>query len=112
MDKLEIIAYKMVDLSHRTRRQLEVVDEPGPGQRHGRHGSGHKMFCLTRLTSVLYDVTGRIDTGEKIEDCYADFQKTFDSVKHGLLDQKMKAFRVDAKVKNWIAQTSEEQMSG
>lgn len=47
---------------------------------------------------------GRNDRSERVEARYLDFQKANDSVSHKPLDQEVKAFGVDSKVNNWIAQ--------
>lgn len=56
---------------------------------------------MIRLTN---EVPGRMDKRERVEVSYVDFQETSHSVNHKLLHQKVKAYRVDAQVRNWIAQ--------
>lgn len=65
---------------------------------------GHKHSCLTNLTSLLDKAIGGIDRGERVEACSLDFQKACYSANHKLLDQKVKAFGMDAKVHNWISE--------
>lgn len=51
------------------------------------------------------EVIFRMDRGEIVSLCYANFQKDFDSENHRLLDSNSKAFGVDAEVNKWTAQS-------
>ena len=67
-----------------------------------QHGFRRRRSCLTNLLCFLDEVTGRLDRGEKVEVCYLDFQKAFDSVNHRLLLLKLDAYGVEQKVLNWV----------
>ncbi|MGL5756646.1 MAG: reverse transcriptase domain-containing protein, partial [Paraclostridium sp.] len=69
-----------------------------------QHGFVKQRSCLTNLLSFLDEVTGRLDAGMKVEVCYLDFSKAFDSVCHELLLRKLEGFGIAGDVKEWIAQ--------
>lgn len=56
---------------------------------------------LTKPTTVLNKKM--MDTDERAEVCCLVFRDTFDCVSRKLLDQKLKVLVLDAKVRNWIA---------
>ena len=67
-----------------------------------QHGFLKKRSCLSNLLSFLDEVTSRIDEGQKVEVCYLDFRKAFDSVNHRLLLRKLKSFGLPDSLIKWI----------
>lgn len=78
-------------VNHLEGDKLTVVDQ---------HGS-----CSTNFLSTLGKVTGRMNKCQRVEACYLDFQKAFGLAKHKLLEKEAKAFRVNAEVNCWRAQS-------
>ena len=67
-----------------------------------QHGFVKGKSCLTNLLSYLDEVTARIDRGEKVEVCYLDFQKAFDTVNHRHLLHKLEVYGIAKNVRDWI----------
>ncbi|MGL5625068.1 RNA-directed DNA polymerase, partial [Cetobacterium sp.] len=67
-----------------------------------QHGFIKGKSCLTNLLSYLDEVSHRLNEGKKIEVCYLDFSKAFDSVNHRLLLHKLKSFGITGSLRNWI----------
>lgn len=59
---------------------------------------------MPNLISFVNEAKGGSKRSEGVEICYLDFQRVFDSANHRYFDQNVKAFGVDAKLNNWIAQ--------
>lgn len=57
-----------------------------------QHGVWWRNSCPTKLISLPDKVTGRMDRSERVEVCYLNFQKTFDSVNREQLEQNAKSF--------------------
>lgn len=70
-----------------------------------QHGFWHKRSYMANLISMPNKVTGKVYKGEKVEICDLDFQEALDSVNHGLLGHKSKAFKVDVRASNWITES-------
>lgn len=64
------------------------------------NGFWHKQSRLTDLISFLDQITGRDESSEGVEICYGNVYRATGYVNQKLLDQKVKAFEVDAKVNN------------
>ena len=67
-----------------------------------QHGFLKKRSCLSNLLAFLDEVTRRIDEGQRVEVCYLDFRKAFDSVNHRLLIMKLKWFGLPESLLVWI----------
>ena len=57
---------------------------------------------MTNLISFLDEVTRRLDAGLKVNVCYIDFSKAFDSVNHSLLAYKLRTFGIVDEAKSWV----------
>ena len=68
-----------------------------------QHGFVKQRSCLTNLLCFLEEVTSKLDEGKKIEVCYLDFSKAFDSVNHRLLKSKLEHFGIQGQLQNWIS---------
>lgn len=60
------------------------------------------------MTSSLFDITGRMDRDDTNDVYSLELQKTFDSVNHWQSDQNVKTIRVDAKMRDWMADLPED----
>jgi hypothetical protein len=69
-----------------------------------QHGFVKGRSCLTNLLLFLDEITSRLDKGEKVEVCYLDFQKAFDSVNHRFLLLKLRAYKISEEICRWIEQ--------
>ena len=69
-----------------------------------QHGFMEKRSCLTNLLAYLDEVTRRLDEGLRVEACYLDFSKAFDSVNHCLLALKMHTLGIRGRVSQWVSQ--------
>ena len=67
-----------------------------------QHGFMKKRSCLSNLLSFLDEVTRRLDEGLKVEVCYLDFRKAFDTVNHRLLLMKLEGFGLPESLLKWI----------
>jgi hypothetical protein len=67
-----------------------------------QHGFMKKRSCLSNLLCFLDEITIRLDKGEKVEVCYLDFQKAFDSVNHRMLLLKLESYGVSSQLVNWV----------
>ena len=67
-----------------------------------QHGFMKGRSCLTNLLSFLDEVTQRLDEGQRVEVCYLDFRKAFDSVNHRLLIHKLRSMRLAPNVLRWL----------
>ncbi|PKU42894.1 rna-directed dna polymerase from mobile element jockey-like [Limosa lapponica baueri] len=63
-------------------------------------------FCLTNLIPFCNKVTPLVDEGKTIDILYLDFSKSFDTVTHSVLLEKLAAYDLDEStlrwVKNWL----------
>ena len=67
-----------------------------------QHGFIPKRSCLTNLLAFMDEITSRLENGERVEVCYLDFHKAFDSVNHRLLVGKLRAFKISPRALLWI----------
>ena len=58
--------------------------------------------CHTNLLPFIDEITRRLDRGDRVEVCYLDFRKAFDSVDHRLLIRKISVFIVIPIITQWI----------
>lgn len=58
--------------------------------------------CLTNLLSFLEYVTDQVDSGEDIDVVYLDFSKAFDKVPHKRLIYKLKEYKINNSIVDWI----------
>jgi hypothetical protein len=58
--------------------------------------------CLTNLICFLDEITKRLEEGKKVEVCYLDFNKAFDSVSHRLLIDKLKGKGITHQLTYWV----------
>ncbi|KAJ7411271.1 hypothetical protein BTVI_50499 [Pitangus sulphuratus] len=57
--------------------------------RNSQHGFTKGKSCLTNLINFCDEMTGPVDEGKAV-DFYLDFMKTFNSVSHSILIEKLK----------------------
>jgi ribonuclease P/MRP protein subunit RPP40 len=67
-----------------------------------QHGFTKRRSCTTNLLCFMDEITGRLDKGERVEVCYLDFRKAFDSVNHRLLLRKLRAYMLAPGLLDWI----------
>ncbi|GAB0186362.1 mitochondrial enolase superfamily member 1 [Grus japonensis] len=76
------------------------------GIRPSQHGFMKGRSCLTNLISFCDQVTHLVDEGKAVDVIYLDFSKTFDTVSHSVLLEKLVAHGLDrctlCWVKNWL----------
>jgi len=58
--------------------------------------------CLTNLISSYDQVTCLVDEGKAVDVIYLDFSKTFDTVSHSILLEKLAAHGLDGCTLHWI----------
>jgi len=58
-----------------------------------QHGFIKKKSCFTNLLTNLEDWTSAVDQGYGLHVAYQEFSKTFDSVPHQRLFQKLASYR-------------------
>lgn len=80
-------------VGHVTRQKLLTAQQ---------HGFIRKKSCLSNLLCFLDEITKRIDKGQRVEVCYLDFQKAFDSVNHRFLLAKLESFQLGKGLIGWI----------
>lgn len=59
-----------------------------------QHGFVQERSCVTKLLSVLHDMSESLDAGEEIDVVYVDFSEAFDSVPHVGLLHKLSLFGI------------------
>ena len=77
---------------------LECNDLLSPHQ----HGFRSGRSCTTQLLEALDLWTQAIEGGQSMDVIYLDFSKAFDSVPHGRLLSKVKAFGIEGQVLRWV----------
>jgi len=76
------------------------------GIRPSQHGFMKGRSCLTNLISFYDQVTHLVNEGNAVDGVYLDFSKTFDTVPHSTLLEKLAAHGLDGCtvccIKNWL----------
>ena len=67
-----------------------------------QHGFLPKRSTTTNLVTYIDFLTNELDKGQPVDVLYLDFAKAFDKVPHKRLIQKLKWYRLDMKVIQWI----------
>lgn len=62
-------------------------------------------FWFVQRISCLDEVAGEVHRGEGVVVCCLDFRNAFDSVNSEPLDEEVRAFGMEAKVNNLMAQS-------
>ncbi|KAK4810546.1 LOW QUALITY PROTEIN: hypothetical protein QYF61_004509, partial [Mycteria americana] len=80
--------------------------EDNQGIKPSQHGFRKGRSCLTNLISFYDKVTCLMDEGKAVDVVYLDFSKSFDTVSHSILLEKLAAHGLDGCtlrwVKNWL----------
>lgn len=63
-----------------------------------KHDFWHKRSCLINFLSILDSLTGRMGRKERVEVCFPDWRKVFESVNHRLFDHEVKFVGMNAMV--------------
>jgi len=70
------------------------------------HGFMKGRSCLTNLISFYDQVTHLVDKGKDVDIIYLDFSRTFDTVPHSILLEKLADHGLNGctlrKIKNWV----------
>ena len=72
------------------------------GIRPSQHAFTNGRSCLTNLISFYDLVTHLVDEGKAVDVVYLDFSKTFDTVFHSILLQKVTACGLDRYTLGWV----------
>jgi len=67
-----------------------------------QHGFITKRSYMTQLLSVMDDWTNALEDGYSVDVLYLDYRKAFDSVLHGRLIIKLRAYGIQGKLLSWI----------
>ena len=68
-----------------------------------QHGFRAGFSCTTQLVSLIEDISFNMDARRQVDMILLDFSKAFDTVPHHRLLLKLKYYRIDSQVINWIA---------
>lgn len=82
--------------------QIEVYLEANSIIKNSQHGFRSGRSCLTNLLSFLDYITDQVDRGEDIDLVYLDFSKAFDKVPHKRLVYKLREYRLNSFIVNWV----------
>ena len=72
------------------------------GIKRSQHGFMKGRSCLTNLISFYDKMTRLLDEGKAVDVVYLDFGKTFDTVPHRILTEKLAAHGLDERTVCWI----------
>jgi len=72
-----------------------------PGDQ-GQHGFMKVRSCLTNLISFHDKVTHLVDDGKAVHVVYLDFSKTFHTVSHSILLEKLARLGLDGCTVHWV----------
>ena len=67
------------------------------------HGFRAGFSCTTQLVSLIEDISYNMDAHRQVDIILLDFSKAFDTVPHHQLLLKLKYYRIDNHVINWVA---------
>lgn len=67
-----------------------------------QHGFRKGHSCVTQLIEVLDQWTEYLDHSENVDTVFLDFKKAFDTVPHQRLLLKLKGYKIEGKVIDWI----------
>jgi len=74
--------------------------------RPSQHGFMKSRSCFTNLISFYSKMTRLVDEGKAVDVIYLDFSKSFDTVSHSILLEKLAAYSLNGHtlrwVKNWL----------
>ena len=76
--------------------------EGQPGDQPSQHGFMKGKSCLTNLSSFYDQVTHLVDEGKAVDAVYLDFNKTFDTVPHSIVVEKVAAHGLDGCALHWV----------
>ena len=68
-----------------------------------QHGFLRNLSCVTQLLSSFHSIGHDLDTNTQSDILYLDFTKTFDSVDHNILLEKLRCYGVTGSVFDWLA---------
>jgi len=72
------------------------------GIRPRQHGFVKGRFCLTSLISFYDRVTRLVDEGKAVDVVYLDFSKTFNTVPHSILLEKLADHGLGRCILRWV----------
>ena len=87
-------------LEHIVHRQ--VYEFIKPSLQDLQHGFRPNRSCVTQLLEILHDIGKNLDSGKTTDVVYLDFSKTFDSVSHPNLIQKLRDRGISGPLLNWF----------
>ena len=68
-----------------------------------QHSFLHGHSCTTQLLSTLHDIGQLLDNNIQTNILFLDFAKSFDSVDHAILLQKLQGYGVSGNLYNWFS---------
>ena len=77
---------------------LEINEKMNPNQ----HGFRSRRSCLSQLLEHYDRILKILENGENADCIYLDFAKCFDKIDIGLLCQKLKGLKINAKLGIWL----------
>lgn len=78
-----------------------VLSQP-PAIRHSEHGFTKEKFYLTHLVSFYNKVTHLVDEEKMVDVVFLDFTKTFDTVPHRILLDKLSNCCMSGFMVHWM----------
>ena len=67
-----------------------------------QHGSINKKSTITNLLTFKEYISQAFNRGNQVHVLYTDVSKAFDSANHKLMIQKLKDYKVNSKIVNWL----------
>ena len=68
--------------------------------------------CVSQLLSVLHSIGNNLDNKIQTDILYLDFGKTFDSVDHAILLEKLERYRVAGHLHDWFKNYLQKRQQG